>query len=277
VQGWIEDEVSAAGAGQGFTVTKPLVDDATARALNRINLAFYADPDKAAAFSATRQAPWPGWRRLQDVLDAAGLPPEARLLDVACGNARLGRFLAEARPGLRYLGIDASPELLGSAPIETLGASPCLLTIDLVEGDLAEALAGRRFDLVACFGLLHHVPGQARRKALLETLLDALAPAGLLALTCWQLAQFARFRDKVTPWAELDPPPAGLDPSQLEPGDHLLPFSSGGVAGLRYVHFAHENETAELLAELPCRELASFSADGKQGDLNRYFVLRAAD
>ena len=250
------------------------MDDATARALNRINLAFYGDPAKAAAFSNTREAPWPGWHRLHQLLDAEGLPPDARVLDVGCGNARLGRFLAERRPGLRYLGLDASPDLLGCAPIEALGSNPSLLALDLVEGDLAQALAGRSFDLVACFGVLHHVPGRSRRTALLEALLESLAPKGLLALTCWRLAQFARFRDKITPWEELSPAPPALDPAQLEPGDHLLPFLSGEISGLRYVHFAHENETAELLAELGCKEVARFTADGRQGNLNQYFVLR---
>jgi tRNA (uracil-5-)-methyltransferase TRM9 len=252
------------------------VDDATARALNRINAAFYGDPAKAAAFSATRERAWPGWQRLLGELEARGLPPDARVLDVGCGNARLGRFLAAHRPGLRYVGLDASPALLAHARPGELGAAPRLLTVDLLEEGLGAGLARHGlgpFDLVACFGVLHHVPGRARRLALLAEMLAALAPGGLVALTCWQLAQFARFRDKTLAWREAGGA-AGLDPAQLEPGDHLLPFRSGGVRGLRYVHFAHEGETAQLLAELPCQTLASFVADGAEGNLNRYFVAR---
>jgi tRNA (uracil-5-)-methyltransferase TRM9 len=250
------------------------VDDATARALNRINAAFYGDPAKAAAFSATREGAWPGWQRLLEELEARGLPDDARVLDVGCGNARLGRFLAAGRPGLRYVGVDASRALLARARPGELGAAPRLLAVDLLEEGLGAALARHglgRFDLVACFGVLHHVPGRARRVALLAGMLAALAPRGLLALTCWQLARFARFRDKTAPWSEAG---VGLDSAQLEPGDHLLPFHSGGVRGLRYVHFAHEGETAELLAGLPCQTLASFAADGAEGNLNRYFVVR---
>lgn len=251
------------------------MDDATARALNAINRAFYGDPARAAAFSATREQPWPGWIQLEACLDRHGLPADARVLDVGCGNARLGRFLARHRPGLRYLGVDASRALLQRARRAELGADPQLVCLDLVEGDLPGFLArcGPGFDLVACFGVLHHVPGRRRRSSLLAALLASLAPAGLLALTCWQLAQFARFRDKVAPWSQARGV-AGLDLAQLESGDHLLPFASGGVEGLRYVHFAHENETAELLAELPCRTLESFSADGREGNLNRYFLVR---
>ena len=33
------------------------------------------------------------------------------------------------------------------------------------DAELATALGDRRFDLAACFGLLHHVPGRAQRRA----------------------------------------------------------------------------------------------------------------
>lgn len=244
------------------------MDDATARQLNRINRAFYAR--RAAEFSATREGPWPGWQRLLEVLDAEGLPADARVLDVGCGNARLGRFLAQTRPGLRYSGLDSSAELVALArAADQLGPAPGFLAVDLVEDDLGAALGARRFDLVACFGVLHHVPGGARRRALVAELLAHLTPAGLLALTCWRLAQFARFREKTVPWDQAQP---GVRPAALEPGDHLLPF--GEQAGLRYVHFAHEDETAELLAELPCETLACWDADGGGRGLNRYFVVR---
>ncbi|MBW2270265.1 MAG: class I SAM-dependent methyltransferase [Deltaproteobacteria bacterium] len=245
------------------------MDDNTARQLADINAAFYAR--RAADFSASREGPWPGWRRLHGLLDAEGLPAAARVLDVGCGNARLGRFLAEARPALRYSGLDSCGELIAIAQAEgRLGTAPEFLEIDLVGDDLTAALGARRFDLIAGFGLLHHVPGRARRRALLATLLARLAPGGLMALTCWRLVAFARFRDKIVPWEAAQPP---VDPGRLEPGDHLLPFGDGG--GLRYVHFAHEDETAELLAELPVERVASWRADGQNDELNQYFVVRA--
>jgi SAM-dependent methyltransferase len=245
------------------------VDDTTARALADINARFYAS--RAQDFSASREAPWPGWQRLAALLDAEQLPLAARVLDVGCGNARLGRFLAAARPALRYTGLDSCRELIAIARAAgALGAQPEFLEADLVGEPLAASLGARRFDLIACFGLLHHVPGRAQRRALLTSLLAHLAPGGLLALTCWRLASFTRFRDKIVPWQQARPPIAA---SQLEPGDHLLPFGDGD--GLRYVHFAHEDETAELLAELSVERVANWRADGKRGELNQYFVIRA--
>jgi len=284
------------------------VDDATARTLNRINAAFYRE--RAGEFSATREGPWPGWLQLRDVLEAEGLlapgPAAARdgplrVLDVACGNARFGRFLADGRPDrtLHYTGVDASPELLALARARGgLGDHPQLRVVDLVEDDLDAALRTHRsglakggsdaalrthrFDLGACFGLLHHLPGRARRKALLATLLSRLRPDGLLVVTCWRLALFERFQGRAVPWEEWNAaaaPDLRVDPAQLEPGDRLLPFGNTlegeKIAGQpRYVHFAHEDETAELLAELPCERVAEFVADGRDHNLNRYFALR---
>lgn len=252
------------------------MDDPTARALNRINRAFYRA--HAESFSATREQAWPGWLRLWQELEAQGWPgarPEVPVCDVGCGNGRWGRFLAERVPGLRYLGLDASPQLLALARRSGgLGAAPELRLHDLVEQPLAEALGARRFAGVALFGVLHHVPGAARRRTLLAELLARLEPDGLLVLTGWQLALFERFRARAldgSEWSRAAQQP--IDPAQLEPGDRLLPWGDG--EGVRYVHFAGEQELPQLLEELPCRTLASFCADGREDNLNRYFVLRA--
>lgn len=245
------------------------MDDATAQALNRINRRFYAE--QAASFSATRESPWPGWLRLCERLEAEGLLGALSVLDVGCGNGRLGRFLAERAPALRYTGIDASDALLADARTRgALGEAAQLERLDLVEDDLPAWLGARRFDLIALFGVLHHVPGAERRKSLLGGLLDHLSEGGILALTSWRLALFERFRERALPW-EQSPEP--LDAAQLEPGDRLLPWGRG--EGQRYVHFAHEDETAELVASLGARVVDRFEADGQEEALNRYFLLRA--
>jgi len=245
------------------------VDDATARALNSINRRFYAE--QAGAFSTTRESPWPGWLRLRERIEADGLAPGLSVLDVGCGNGRLGRFLAERAPTLHYTGLDASAELLAIArEAGGLGERPTLHRLDLVEDDWAATLGAQRFTLIALFGVLHHLPGRERRAALLRALLERLAEGGILALTSWRLERFQRFRERCLPWAES---PVALHPEQLEPGDRLLPWGRG--EGVRYVHFAHEDETAELIRSLGARVLDRFDADGRDEALNRYWLLGA--
>lgn len=201
------------------------------------------------------------------------------MLDVGCGNGRFAAFLARRGRPFRYLGIDASPALLERArerrfPVGT-ASYQCA---DFLETPLDECLPPRSFSLVALFGVLHHVPGREQRLRLLRALAARLRPAGLLALTSWQFEAFRRFRDRLLAWEDFnrsarDP----IDLSQLEPGDHLLPWGEPGAPSgpaLRFCHFTDDTEMADLLAETSLECVAVFSADGKEGNLNRYFTLR---
>lgn len=250
------------------------MDQSTAARLGAINRAFYRE--HADEFSATRERPWPGWARLLPLLRARGLARELDLLDVGCGNGRFGAFLcAEGLPPRRYVGIDASAELLAHAAARGLpGAS--YLEVDLVAGDPEAALPRGPFALVALFGVLHHVPGGERRRALLEALLRRVARPGLLALAAWQSSDVPGRRERFLAWEEWnrrarDP----VDPAQLEPGDRLLLWGSGGRA-LRYCHFADDAELDALIGALPCEVVASWRADGHEGHRNRYFALEPA-
>ena len=100
-------------AGVGYCIAPPrtrALDEPTLRALNAINRAFYREG--AAEFSAPRDHPWPGWTRVAELVASARLAEPLEVLDVGCGNGRFGWFLAKRRPELRYLGLDASAELL---------------------------------------------------------------------------------------------------------------------------------------------------------------------
>lgn len=97
------------------------MDIATARSLIDLNNRFYTR--NAASFSATRSAPWEGWRALSELLaqhgwsnpddDGTGTAEERHVLDLACGNLRFERFLAGEFPklDLRFLAVDSCAEL----------------------------------------------------------------------------------------------------------------------------------------------------------------------
>ena len=247
----------------------PALDDATTRALNAINRGFYRE--QAASFDETRRHAWPGWEPLLELLpDVTPL----RVLDVGCGNGRFCAYLFTARSELHYVGIDASSALLEKARQRGApGLDAQYKEADLIEVDLAAAVDGERFDLVVYFGLLHHLPGLARRRRLLQTGAGLLAAGGILAFTCWQFKSFERFQQRILPWDEFSDEAIGpIDPGQLEPGDHLLRWADGG--SVRYCHFANQDEIRNLVDSLPGETVASYRADGRKGDLNRYLVIR---
>ncbi len=230
----------------------------TLERLNQINREFYRAT--ASEFDATRQGAWRGWERLLKAID---LPVESAL-DLGCGNGRFGRFLAarQAQP-FRYIGIDSSADLLAQARRQlarAAGVDAILVESDLVLLELPRHSA----QLVALFGLIHHVPGFAQRRALLASAADCVAPGGYLALAAWRFYEQERFRRRIVPW--------GGDIA-VERHDYLLDWR-GGTRALRYCHYVDDEEHAELIAASGLSVIADFRADGAQGDLNRYTVLR---
>jgi len=270
------------------------MDLRTVRALNEINLDFYRET--SAEFDASRGHPWPGWARVVDHIQPGAAPP-TRILDVGCGNGRFGAFLTD-RIGdgcedFHYTGVDSSASLLRRARDRALPFGRCnWFQEDLIESLLARstpcgvvganrgessvpdaATADPRYALIGLFGVLHHIPSTALRNELLERLGRQLAPGGVLALTCWQFGAFARFRDKVIPWESYNHTASQpIDTAQLEPGDHLLPWSHDPKVR-RYCHFTDEFEIQRLL-ENHFEIVSSYTSDGRGGSLNRYFVCR---
>ncbi len=239
------------------------MDNATRQALNAINQRFYAAT--AADFDASRATPWSGWTQALSHLDA----PVTSVLDLGCGNGRFARFLLESGYApLRYQGLDNSPALLNAARA-ALTALPGLhdltLTLhDLVTDGLPED-GGARYDLVVLFGVMHHLPGTDFRRALLTAAAQRVAPGGALIFTAWRFADDPRLSPRITPWrADL----AAL----VEPGDHLLDWRRGTVA-LRYCHHIDAAEHDALVTATGLEEAARFSADGRDGQRNRYSVL----
>jgi SAM-dependent methyltransferase len=254
------------------------MDEKTVRALGAINHSFYRD--SAAAFSETRRASWPGWQPLVGWIETR-LPGRAlKVLDVGCGNGRFGSFLAEAlserAADIDYCGLDASAPLLDSVRARELPVAIAeVLLGDVIDSPLESLLAGRAFSLIAVFGLLHHIPSEQRRTALLSSLARRLEPGGLLALAFWRFDDFERFRLRRRTFEDWNRDAhEAIDLSQLEPGDYLQRWGEGPSA-VRYCHHVDDAEAERLVEAAGLERLACYDADGREGSLNRYFVLGA--
>ena len=251
------------------------MDSQLAHRLVACNNAFYRA--HAASFSATRSAPWQGWRRIVDVArDALGGAACPRIADIACGNLRFERYLAERLPGVspEVLAVDSTPELAADAARDRVRFVQRDVLADLLDG--RDPLSGLSpCDLIVCFGFMHHVPGDGLRRALLDALARATEPDGLLAISFWQFMDDARLAAKAHA-ADEAARVAGWPVCSLEPGDHFLGWQEDPGA-LRYCHHFTEAEIDGLVAHLRARglrELDRFSADGRSGALNRYLVCR---
>ena len=249
------------------------MDTSTQARLRRINRDFYSS--RAADFDRTRHpGGWPGWRRVVETAmvqtPAAGARPPLRVLDLGCGNGRFALFL-ERNPefaGHRlfgYDGIDLSEELIEHARSACAGRRHIRFQIDDIENCL---LHDATYDLVALFGVLHHLPGFDSRRRALQRAASTVAPGGLLAVTCWQFTGDPRFKGRQLDWSE---EPA-VDREQLEPGDHLLRWGPADSGARRYCHEINEQEVDRLVDGLPLVELSRYRADGPGDRQNLYWL-----
>jgi SAM-dependent methyltransferase len=253
------------------------MNETTIRRLNAINRRFYAQV--ADDFDITRASAWPGWSRLLLHLRPFQDQGTIRVLDVGCGNGRFGVFLAGQFPGkIHYHGLDNSPALLDRAQRSLSAIAGDHFGFGLTVRDLIESppaddapLSRDTYDLVALFGVMHHIPGSENRRALMRALAAQADQGGLLAVAFWRFMDFERFRERVVPW------PDDLA-AEVEYGDHLLNWRGGsstpGESPLRYCHHVDDAEQIALVEASGLQVVEAFRADGFTGTVNSYRVLR---
>lgn len=243
--------------------------------------------------------------------DTSGAP--LSVLDLGCGNLRFERFLAERTSApIRVTALDNCPELAGDKGDLPDAITMEFQTLDLVEalldGTFADHLPHAERDLAVAFGLMHHLPTFALRTRTLEGLVDSLRPGGLAIVSFWQFLNDPRLAAKAA--ATTAEGRAALDLPAFRENDFLLGWQHAqGI--YRFCHHTPEQEIDALLSavhasgssaaverepgaargsippaggrpavsalsfrKISFREIARFSADGKQGTLNRYVVLQ---
>lgn len=285
--------------------------DETVRQLNALTSAFYAE--EAASFSATRQAPWHGWERAWEVVASAAPETPFHpltLLDLGCGNLRFERFLSERAGGPLFVhAIDNCATLVEDATSDAAeDSSICKIALtfhelDIVDhllaGDLASVIPAGTCDLAVAFGLMHHLPRFDLRAQALVALGRSLKPEGVAIVSFWQFLDDPRLAVKARTATERGRSLHGLP--AFDPHDALLSWQANDRV-FRFCHQCDDKEIDALIEEAnaalsqngdpcasaspsdmtaadrgtmaPLREVARFSADGKNGTLNRYVVLQ---
>jgi SAM-dependent methyltransferase len=263
----------------------------TEKRLIALNRRFY--DDFASAFSDSRSATEPGLERIITQIE-----PDARVLDLGCGQARLARMLP---PSCSYVGVDSSEAMLSIAAatpyegqvqnpdptdpgtampedgplpnrLDALGLSDGCVPIRFVIAELVEDRwensIGRPFDWVVLRAVLHHIPGYDNRLNIVRRAANVLIPGGRMIVANWQFLRIPRLRRRILPWSV-----AGLTVDDVDPGDTLLDWVRGGT-GIRYAHLIDESETRRLAHDASLRISELFYADGRTNDLTLYAVMQ---
>lgn len=232
--------------------------------LYQINQAFYEQ--FAGAFAATRYGMQPGWDRI-----IPHFPTPCQVLDLGCGNGRFAHFLDKHALRVQYTGVDGCQALIAIA--QARAADLPHISVRFHTFDLArtgwERPFQHQFHVVVALAVLHHIPGEAARAAFLQAARSCLTPGGILVLSNWRFTHNARMRRKIVPWDTV-----GLRPQDVDADDYLLDWKAGGQTGYRYAHQIDAAEIQALAQAAGCVVIEQFQADGREGDLSLYSLLR---
>ncbi len=239
------------------------MDEQLVRQLIAINQKFYSE--FASAFSETRSSAQARLDRIVAYIGDAG-----KILDVGCGNGRLAERLEREGKRARYVGVDASPQLVTIATARK--ASLRHIVADFLVADVTQpnwtrhaSLTAAPFDIAIMLAVLHHIPSFDLRAAVLRDVHALLKPGARIILTNWAFDRNERQRKRIVAWSDI-----GLDARALEPGDALLAWKRGGV-GYRFCHLITKEEMVRLADASGFEVIKQYYADA---ELNLYSALR---
>ncbi len=244
------------------------MDTEIAQRLIALNKAFYQN--LAAPFSATRSKLQAGVLRV-----LAEVPTDANVLDLGCGNGGVAAELLRKGHTGKYIGVDFSEELLDEARkrVRAQHATPVRPDIGFFQADLSKPdwsgqIKARDFDFIFAFAVLHHLPGREIRLGFLRQVGSVLASSGRFVFSNWQFLNSQKLKARIQPWKKI-----GLSDEQVDDGDYLLDWRSGG-SGLRYVHHFDAAELDGLAREAGFDNVDQFISDGKTKNLALYQIWK---
>lgn len=267
------------------------MDMKTAEILCNVTSDFYRV--QAASFSATRMSPWHGWRRCVDAMAAAlgvaagegsacasDARPGVSVFDLACGNLRFERYLAQALPhaDVCTYAVDSCDELAadaGGLEIPVTYESSDIVGGLIAGAPLHELHHAPQVDMAVSFGFLHHVPGADLRVRVLDGLIDAARPGGCVAVSLWRFMNNPALAAKAHVTHAQASEALGLVADAFDEGDYLLGWKNVEGAWRYCHHFSDEEVDCLIDAVSPrARLIDAFEADGRTDAMNKYLVLQ---
>lgn len=130
-------------------------------------------------------------------------------------------------------------------------------------------------DYAVSFGFMHHIASFEARALFLQLLCTCVKPGGAVCVSLWQFMKSPRLGEQALRFTPAACAQYGIAPQHLEQGDYFLSWQNDSQS-FRYCHSFSDSEIQRLVECVkPYAQLERrFYADGKEGNLNCYLVLR---
>jgi len=206
-------------------------------------------------FSQTREQRM--WTEIVDI--AKKIPPASKVLDVGCGNGRLGK---ELKGDVDYLGVDSSSNLIDIAKKKyKYNENYKFHVLDIFELDKLK----EKYDYIFLVAVIQHIPSKELRVKVLNKIKSALKENGEIIISVWNLVDNKKYKKQLKKSKYLNFL-KGLDQRDLL---FYWKNSQGEKLSLRYYHAFTAKELKKLFAKCDLK-LKSFE---KTKD-NLYIVLK---
>jgi tRNA (cmo5U34)-methyltransferase len=145
------------------------------------------DPSRAAEYASQSRIALAGYEACHDLAAcvlAAALGPGREATILVAGAGGTGNEILTAgglEPGWRFVAVDPSPPMLDMT-MDRVRQAGLAARVRAVPGVVADLPAEDRFDAATLIGVLHHLPGQPAKQAILADIALRLRPGAPLVL-----------------------------------------------------------------------------------------------
>lgn len=252
--------------------------------LNDINSQFYQKYGEY--FSDSRQYFWDGWKHTSFFSEIENLfthKDKINVLDVGCGNGRFFEFLnGKFENKFDYIGIDSSEILLNIAKEKFETQNSKFKFFDILNESNWTDKFNNLFDLIVCFGVVHHIPSVENLGQILKEMKNLTTDDGLITLSVWQFFNDEKLRSKILdkndPFLHRFLQKFNLSTLDLGENGFIMDFKRSNqedeVRGFRFCRKYTQEEILFTIKKIELKMIESYNADGKSGDLNKYFLLK---
>ena len=237
------------------------MDKHTIQKIIELNKKLYTDPN--SKFSQSRNYYWKSFNKISEYIKE-----EDRVLDIGCGNGRLGEYLYNKFTRLEYVGIDFSEILLNDAKSKLEPFTNFeLIQVDITDENWVRKLPVTKFDIITLLATLHHIPSFQLRTNVLKSIARLLKKTSYLIISNWQ-PEIKLIGKKI-----VQPDKFDITSEELEKNDYIIDWKSG-FGGFRYIHIITNEEMHEYATNLGLTIQHTFRSEK---NMNIYHILRVTD